>query len=190
MKKNNLFAELKKSKNQAFFMALAVSIASLCAGIIMVIFPSMTFLAITIVLGLVLVVRGLTALINYDYAQNKRPSFLARIMLFFDLLSLLFGLICLISPATVSTLIAYVVALFLLASGINALSGNSLKTFGLKKAPAGDQIVAFFHIFLALVLFLAPGLAGASLGLILGIIMLLFGLSSFGQILNWWKLRK
>ena len=163
----------RRGANFLFWSMLELGLLAILFGLMLLIFSGLTFKIVSLVAGLVLTVRGLSGL--YDYLKIKQPNGLARLVLILNIITALIGAVCLFQPDFVSSIISWVLAIWILFESMSNLRR-------VKQVSNPDRLTRLFSyltsglaIGLSLLLITFPELAGISISIWLGLALILFG---------------
>lgn len=163
-------------------MAVLASIIALLFGIIAVAAPSAVFEFLVLIVGIILLIIGiLTAGLGLS-AESGTP----KMALFGSgLISIVIGLLAVISPFIATVAIGYLIAFWLVVNGVLSIAyAVSIKWEKHRILTAIGGIISFL---IGLFLFVNPGAGTAFLTLILGIFFIISGILSLLMSLFFWK---
>ncbi len=101
-----------RSKLSSFWMAAA----SVVVGLLLLLFPSISFSIFSTGLGIALILYGLTYL--FRFWQEKRQGISANGELFLGLIVIIFGLLFLSVPKIIASILPFILGALLLLSGL------------------------------------------------------------------------
>lgn len=182
-----------KSHKKMFWELLLIGIALIIGGIVALIYPQETYGIILKSLGIVALVTSLAFLVRFIRMRalyGWRSSLSLTLAIFF----LAAGLIFLINPTATSNFLVYLIGFWFIAYAIFAfVSSFSLRLFS--KGLFWTVLLLGLLLFTAgLIIVLKPSVLGISIGLLIGVTMLVNGLEfvllAIGDRLAERKLRK
>jgi len=162
--------------NKFDWISLLVGFVLIIGGIFTLIDPRATFLTLAIMLGIVVLVRGIMLIVAFFKLENRTGA-----KVFFGLILGIFlaitGIILLFSPLFATSVFTFIIAIWFIVGAIN----NLINAYRLK--PAGKGIYFLSIVFNLVVLFggimlvLHPLIVGLSVAVMIGIILLVFGVN-------------
>jgi uncharacterized membrane protein HdeD (DUF308 family) len=156
-------------------------VVSLVCGILALVYPGITLLALGVILGFYLMTVGVVALLE-AILGDATSRLLSAIV---GVLALLAGLVCLRRPGASLLAIVVVVGFFLVISGI----------FGIVRAIADYEgrglalLVALVDLVLGILILALPKLSLATLAVLVGISLIVHGAFSCVGAYKLWRLR-
>lgn len=158
-----------------FWELLLIGLALIIGGVFSLLDPDRTFHLILTVLGLVALVTGLAFAIRFIRVRASygwRSALSLTLSLFFFLVAFLF----LVKPNQTTNFLMYLVGFWLIAYAVFALLGAfALRLFN-RGLFAVSLVFAVLLLAAGLIIVIAPSILGISIGLLIGITMLVNGL--------------
>ncbi len=158
--------EIKKGMNKIFNASIVSSVVILVLGIFLFIQPDMIVHMISIILGGIILIPGITTLM--DYFRNKyQPSLITGIV------TIIIGLILIINTKLVASILPFILGIYFVVNGINRLQyALSLKK---QNIPYTTSLVFSILIILCGILFIINPFEGALvITKVMGIFMILY----------------
>ncbi|WP_373839353.1 HdeD family acid-resistance protein [Methanospirillum sp.] len=163
-------------------LAIVSSVVILLFGIISVTAPSAVFDFLVLLVGIIFLVLGvLTAGLALS-AEGGTPK---MILLGSGLISVLIGLLAIISPYVATIAIGYLIALWLVLNGVMTIAYAASISWEKHRILTG--IGGVISLLLGIYLFINPGAGTALIILILGIFFVISGVISLILSLFYWK---
>lgn len=177
-----MFNKDKKAKSKSsntLNIVIISSLAYLILGFIMVLWPESVGTALCYILGTVLAVYGLFNIISFFIGQNKNLYF----ELIVGVIATAFGVFTLISPMTIVNIIFSIIGIIIIIDSLMDIKHSiQLKALGMKYWWI-STIVSAAVVTLGLCTIFFPGFFGSFLMMLLGIILIYEGASSFIMII-------
>ncbi|MCK4983830.1 MAG: DUF308 domain-containing protein [Victivallaceae bacterium] len=168
LQENNVFS--KFAQHTVWDFIISRGIIALIIGILFITMPEITINIIFILVGIFLLLNGLTALIKAMKLNSNK-----KLLLIYGLICLTAGLIILIKPEIMEKLFVIVFALLFFVSGGNQLVA-AIKT---KSTPSSARILAaltgILSLAVGLALLLRPDIGIRVIVMLIGIYFLAFG---------------
>jgi uncharacterized membrane protein HdeD (DUF308 family) len=153
---------------------LVVGIILLVGGILALVNPGGTFTALEIMLGIVALFEGIVYILNY-YKIKKNTGFKAKVNSWFGVVLAIVGILLILWPAGMAKLFTYFIALWLIIDAGKDL----IISRPIRQLSTGLYVTALVLNILVIVggiiLLFSPGLLQATMGVIIGLSMLLSG---------------
>lgn len=109
-----MMEDIKKGMNKIFNVSIVTSVIILVLGIFLFIQPDTIIRIVSIVLGGIILIPGITSLI--DYFKNKyQPSLITGIV------TVIIGLILIINTELVASILPFILGIYFIISGISRL---------------------------------------------------------------------
>lgn len=163
-------------------LAVIVSITALLFGLAAIVAPSFIFEFLVFILGIILLIIGiLTAGVGLS-AESGAPK---MVLLGSGLISIVIGLLAIISPFVATVAIGYLIAIWLVINGLLTIAYAISITWEKHRILTGIAGVVSFLI--GIFLFIDPSAGTAFLTLILGIFFVIFGILSLIASIFYWK---
>jgi len=109
-----MMENIKKGMNQIFNISIVTSVIIFVLGIFLFIQPDTIIRIVSIVLGGIILIPGITSLI--DYFKNKyQPSLITGIV------TVIIGLILIINTELVASILPFILGIYFIINGINRL---------------------------------------------------------------------
>lgn len=106
--------EIKKGMNKIFNVSIITSVVILVLGIFLFIQPDTIIRMISIILGGIILIPGITSLI--DYFKNKyQPSLVTGVV------TIIIGLILIINTELVASILPFILGIYFIINGINRI---------------------------------------------------------------------
>lgn len=158
--------EIKKGMNKIFNVSIITSVVILVLGIFLFIQPDTIIRMISIILGGIILVPGITSLI--DYFKNKyQPSLITGVV------TIIIGLILIINTELVASILPFVLGIYFIINGINRIQ----YALQLKKQQINYSTSLVFSILIIIcgVLFIINPFGGALvITKVMGIFMVMY----------------
>lgn len=149
-----------------FSSNLITSIISLIIGVILFSRPDLVTIAISYVLGTLLIICGIGKIIFYSYQKGKDTN-TSTGMLVSGIVLIFFGLMCIFFSNIIEQIIRFIIGGFILLSGINRL----IKAINVENKKdyrfIASIIVSLILIFIGIYVIFISNLVFSSLGIIL-----------------------
>lgn len=146
------------------------SLVAIAFGLILILWPNSSFNTLIIIVGVLFITLGIFLIANSIKKQQKNDLF----PILTGIVSLGIGVIFVVIPQTLSNVIFYIVAVFFIVGGIyqliRCLSNRVLN------ASVWTYVFSVFLIVLGILIFLFPDFMSASLFIILGAAILIYGI--------------
>ncbi len=165
----------KNDRGDDYWTQVTISLIAILFGALLLIAPELSFAVMTVISGLMAMLKGVSGL--YLYFQGKKPLFGARLILTLDILLVLVGLVCVVRPEFVSSVIAYILAVWMMVEGVSNLSRLSKQKNRRQSRKLFDIIINATVIIMSLILIVLPHLAGPMVLFLLGILVFIFGIN-------------
>lgn len=172
-KKRTKIATERYEKDE-FLIGLAFALGALLLGALLIIAPNTSLTVLSLMLGVVLLVRALSGI--YRYIRSNSVSFRAKLNLSFNLFLLLVALLCLFKVNFISGVVSYLVAFWLLIEAFNRL--RLVHQSQISKRGVIDRIFALVLLGLSLILLSFPRLLGVSVVVLIGLAVFALGANS------------
>jgi uncharacterized membrane protein HdeD (DUF308 family) len=173
--------ELLEPAARSWWLWMLFGVLSLAAGVIALIDPGLSLLAIAILFGSYLIVSGIFELmagVTAREADTTRRVFAVVLAI----LSLIAGIICLLRPGTGILALVIVLGVFLVMSGVMQLVGAVSDDM-----PWLSAAVGLIDLVLGIIILAVPGLGIITLALLFGISLVARGAMSIAV---GWRLRR
>jgi len=109
-----MMEDIKKGMNKIFNVSIVTSVIILVLGIFLFIQPDTIIRIVSIILGGIILIPGITSLI--DYFKNKyQPSLITGIV------TMIIGLILIINTELVASILPFILGIYFIINGINRL---------------------------------------------------------------------
>lgn len=158
--------EIKKGMNKIFNASIVTSVVILVLGIFLFIQPDTIIHMISIILGGIILIPGITTLI--DYLKNKyQPSLITGVV------TIIIGLILIVNTKLVASILPFILGIYFVVNGINRLQ----YALSLKKQNIHCTTSLVFSILIILcgILFIINPFEGALvITKVMGIFMILY----------------
>lgn len=174
IKKGKVASHMGRMENLNW-ISLLVGIALIIGSIFALANPNGTFMVLTIMLGIVAIVRGLMLIFNY-YRIKDLTSFKAKYNLVIGILLVIVGIVFLFKPNLASDVFGYILAVWFIVDGINNLIRSSLLKYMGNGLFAFSVIMNILLLIGGIILIFRPMLAGISVSIIIGISMMISGI--------------
>lgn len=163
-------------------MAVILSIIALIFGLIAVTVPDVVFELFVMILGIIFLIIGiLTAGVGLSAEGGTGKM----VLLGSGLISIVIGLLAILSPYVATIAIGYLIALWLVLNGLLTIAYSVSIQWEKHRILTGIAGVISFLV--GIFLFINPGAGTAFLTFIVGIFFVLFGLISLIMALFFWK---
>lgn len=158
--------EIKKGMNKIFNVSVITSVIILVLGIFLFIQPDTIIHMISIILGGIILIPGITSLI--DYLKNKyQPSLISGVI------TTIIGLILIVNTTLVASILPFILGIYFVVNGINRLQ----YALQLKKQTIHYSTSLVFSILIIIcgILFIMNPFGGALvITKVMGIFMILY----------------
>lgn len=158
--------EIKKGMNKIFNASVITSVIILVLGIFLFIQPDTIIHMISIILGGIILIPGITSLI--DYFKNKyQPSLISGVI------TIIIGMILIVNTKLVASILPFILGIYFIVNGINRLQ----YALQLKKQtiPYSTSLVFSILIIICGILFIVNPFGGALvITKVMGIFMILY----------------
>ena len=157
------------------WMAVLGGIVMIVLGILVLSHPDSTITTLAAIVGVVVLVRGIMFLVEYNNARNLNQGG-ATLFLFLGILLIALGVLFLIGPEFVLNAFVYIAAIWFIAEGIQNLVAirsheNTNNSFYLVRV-----ILNILLLIGAVILLFRPDIAWLSVTVITGILLMIAGL--------------
>jgi len=160
--------DIKKGMNKIFNLSIVTSVIILVLGIFLFIQPDTVIRMISIVLGGIILIPGITSLV--DYFKNKyQPSLITGVV------TIIIGLILIINTKLVASILPFFLGIYFVVNGINRLQ----YALELKRQNINFTTSLVFSILIIIcgVLFIINPFSGAlAITKIIGMFMIIYAL--------------
>jgi len=163
-------------------LAGIIAVIAIIFGLCAIAMPMVVFELLVFLVGLILVIIGI---LTAGIALSEEPGMNKTLLLASGLISIVIGLLALISPYVATIGIAYLIAIWLVINGIVTLAYAASVTYAKHRILTG--IWGVISLLIGLFLFLSPAVGVAFLTLIVGIFFIIFGLVSIVMVALYWK---
>ncbi|WP_319578916.1 DUF308 domain-containing protein [uncultured Methanospirillum sp.] len=164
-------------------LAVFMSIVALLFGIVAITAPGMVFDFLVLVIGIIFLLVGiLTA--GVALSAESGPS---KMILFGSgLISIVIGLLAVISPYIATVAVGYLIALWLVINGLLTIA--YAVSIQWEKHRIFSGFVGVISFLIGIYLFVSPGTGTALLTMVLGIFFIVYGILSLIASLFYWKI--
>lgn len=158
------------------WISLLVGFVLVIGGVFSLIDPLTAFLTLAIMLGIVVLVRGILLIVSFFKAENRTGAkvFFALVL---GILLVITGIIFLFRTVFATNVFAFIIAIWFIVDAIN----NLINADRLKPAGKGIYFLSIvFNVFVfigGVILVLHPLIAGLSVEVMIGITLLVFGVN-------------
>ncbi|PZC51663.1 MULTISPECIES: HdeD family acid-resistance protein [unclassified Mesotoga] len=165
-------AEVKKLD----WISLLVGFFLVIGGVFSFSHPLATFSTLAIMLGIVVLVRGIVLIVAFFKVENRTGAkvFFALVLGIFLVIT---GIIFLFRPLFAANVFAFIIAIWFIVDAIN----NLINADRIKPAGKGIYFLSIvFNVFVLIggvILVLHPLIAGLSVAVLIGITLLVFGVN-------------
>ena len=160
---------------KADFPLLVVGIILLAGGILALANPGGTFTALEVMLGIVALFEGIILILNY-YRIKKYTGFRAKMGSWFGILLVVLGILLVLWPTGMATLFTYFMATWFIADAIKDLTMSwPMRKYFARGLYVTTLVLNILTLVGGIVLLFNPGLMQATIGVIIGISLLLSG---------------
>lgn len=161
-----------------WLVPVVFGVASVVLGLLVLFWPKHSINALTVLFGLYLLLTGAYRLVTA--IQLHGVDALARVVaLVLAALSIVVGLVCLFNPFSGASMFAVVVGAFWLASGAIIMLGARQRRAALGPGALGAGLAGgAFAAVVGLLIMIFPGASLLALAIILGIWLIVFGISA------------
>ncbi len=160
--------DIKKGMNKIFNASIVTSVVILVLGIFLFIQPDTIIRIVSIILGGIILIPGITSLI--DYLKNKyQPSLITGIV------TMIIGLILIINTGLVASILPFILGIYFIINGINRLQ----YALELRRQRMNFTTSLVFSILIIIcgILFIINPFSGAlAITKVMGIFMILYAL--------------
>lgn len=157
---------MKNVKIVNYSSNLFTSIISLILGVIIFSRPDLVTIAISYVLGTLLIIYGLSKIIYFSYQKGKDDSIATKPCVI-GITLIILGFICIFLSGIIEQLIRFIIGAFILVAGINRI----IKVFNIEDKKSSQfiagLIVSLLIIGIGIYVILVSNLIFSSLGFIL-----------------------
>ncbi len=161
-----MMEDIKKGMNQIFNASIVTSVVILVFGIFLFIQPDVIIHMISIVLGGIILIPGITALI--DYVKNKyQPSLITGVV------TIIIGMILIVNTKLVASILPFILGIYFIVNGINRIQ----YALELKRQSVNYVVSLIFSILIIIcgILFIVNPFGGALvITKVMGIFMILY----------------
>lgn len=158
--------EIKKGMNKIFNASVITSVIILVLGIFLFIQPDTIIHMISIILGGIILIPGITSLI--DYFKNKyQPSLISGVI------TIIIGMILIVNTKLVASILPFILGIYFIVNGINRLQ----YALQLKKQaiPYSTSLVFSILIIICGILFIINPFEGALvITKVMGVFMIIY----------------
>ncbi|PWR71183.1 HdeD family acid-resistance protein [Methanospirillum stamsii] len=163
-------------------LAIILSIIVLLFGIVAFTAPGVVFEFLVLVLGIIFLIIGIFTAGLALSAENGGPK---MVLLSSGLISIVIGLLAIISPYVATIAIGYLIALWLVINGLLTIAYAVSITWEKHRIITGLGGVVSFIV--GIFLFINPDAGTAFLTLVMGIFFIIFGFLSLVMSVFFWK---
>ena len=163
-------------------MAGIIALIAIIFGLIAIAMPEVVFEWLVFILGIILVVIGI---LTAGIALSEEPGMNKSLLLASGLISIVIGLLALLTPFVAIIAIGYLIAIWLLVNGIATIAYATSVSYAKHRILTG--IWGVVSLLIGIFLFVSPGVGTAFLTLILGIFFIVYGLVSLVMVALYWK---
>ena len=163
-----MMEDIKKGMNKIFNASIVTSVIILVLGIFLFIQPDTIIRIVSIILGGIILIPGITSLI--DYFKNKyQPSLITGIV------TIIIGLILIINTQLVASILPFILGIYFIINGINRLQyALEIRRQGMNFT---TSLVFSILIIICGVLFIINPFGGAlAITKVMGIFMIIYAL--------------
>lgn len=160
--------DIKKGMNKIFNASIVTSVIILVLGIFLFIQPDTIIRIVSIILGGIILIPGITSLI--DYFKNKyQPSLITGVV------TMIIGLILIINTELVASILPFILGIYFIVNGINRLQyALELRR---QRMDFTTSLVFSILIIVCGILFIINPFSGAlAITKVMGIFMILYAL--------------
>lgn len=163
-------------------MGVVLSIILLLFGLVAITAPAAVFDLLVLIVGIILLVVGvLTAGLGLS-AENGPPK---MVLFGSGLISILIGLLAVITPYVATVAIGYLIAIWLVVNGLLSIAYAVSISWEKHRILSGlGGVISFF---VGIYLFINPGAGTAFLVMVLGVFFVISGILSLVMSLFFWK---
>lgn len=159
--------EIKKGLNKLYSVSLFTSVVILVLGIFLFMYPGLVIKMISVVLGILILIPGITSLIDY-FKSKYQPGLITGVI------TILISMILIIKTELVASILPFVLGIYFVINGINRF----IYAFELKKQNVTNYTVSLvFSILIVIcgILFIIDPFEGAlEITKITGIFMIVY----------------
>jgi len=163
-------------------LAVFLSIVALLFGIVAVTAPGVVFDFLVLVIGIIFLFIGIITAGVALSAESGTPK---MILLGSGLISVVIGLLAIISPYVATIAIGYLIALWLVTNGLLTIAYAVSIDWERHRIFSG--FVGVISFLIGVYLFINPGAGTAVLTMMLGIFFIVYGILSLVASLFYWK---
>lgn len=127
--------------NKERYEHLVKALLAFTAGVLFILFPGYISGVVGLVIGIVLIIRGLTDLIAYLTVERYR--FGGKVILTTGIAAMLLGLFFIVFPGSFMQILAIIVGIYFLISGLSKYTASLMLT--------GGGIIKYFGMIMALI---------------------------------------
>ena len=160
--------DIKKGMNKIFNVSIVTSVVILVLGIFLFIQPDTIIRIVSIIFGGIILIPGITSLI--DYFKNKNQSSLIT-----GIITMIIGMILIINTELVASILPFILGIYFIVNGINRLQ----YALELRKQRINSTSSLVFPILIIVcgILFIINPFGGAlAITKVMGIFMILYAL--------------
>ena len=161
-----MMEDIKKGMNQIFNASIVTSVVILVFGIFLFIQPDVIIHMISIVLGGIILIPGITALI--DYVKNRyQPSLITGVV------TIIIGMILIVNTKLVASILPFILGIYFIVNGINRIQ----YALELKRQSVNYVVSLIFSILIIIcgILFIVNPFGGALvITKVMGVFMILY----------------
>lgn len=163
-------------------MVMVLGIITILFGLVSVTFPEVIFDIFIIAIGIILVIFGI---LTAGVALSAEPGFEKTMLLGSGLISIIIGLLALLSPFVATVAIAYLIAIWLVVNGLITIAYAISVTWERHRILTG--ISGAISLLIGLYLFIFPVEGTAFLTMVIGIFFIISGIISLIMGVCYWK---
>ncbi|MBN1167003.1 MAG: DUF308 domain-containing protein [Methanospirillaceae archaeon] len=163
-------------------LAGVIALIAIIFGLIAIAVPFLLFELLILIIGIVLLIIGI---LTAGVALSQESGLNKTLLLCSGLLSIIIGLLALISPYVATIAIAYLIAIWLVINGIIAIAYAVSISYAKHRILTG--IWGVVSLLIGLFLFVSPMVGIELLVLIVGIFFIIYGLVSLVMVALYWK---
>lgn len=163
-------------------MVMVLGIITIIFGLVAFAFPQTIFDIFIIAIGVIFVIFGI---LTAGIALSAEPGFEKTLLLGSGLISLIMGLLAIMSPFVATVAIAYLIAIWLVVNGLITIAYAVSVTWEKHRILTG--ISGIVSLLLGLYLFIFPVEGTAFLTLVVGIFFIISGIVSLIIGVAFWK---
>jgi uncharacterized membrane protein HdeD (DUF308 family) len=162
-----------------WWLLAILGVVSIVAGILAIVYPDITLLAVGLIFGIYLLMAGVFALVN-AFVGDPESRALSAIV---GVVGLIAGLVCLRRPGASLLALVLVIGIYLIVVGVAGLVG----AFGSREHRGWNIVSSLADLVLGIVILAVPDVSLVTLAVLFGISLIFRGAVS---LVGAWQLRK